>query len=262
MVNRLIEPTSGRILLDGVDAATRDVTELRRGIGYVIQQVGLFPHQTIGDNVGTVPRLLGWPAARVQGPLGGAPGARRARSGEVRPALSERAVGRRAPAGRRGPGPGRRSADHAHGRAVRGGRSDRPRAAPGRVPAAPAGAGQDDPVRDPRHRRGDQDGRPRRRLPGRRPGRPVRHAPGAAGHARIGLRGPLRRRRPRPEAALAQQGPRSRAPAGRQRAARRAGRRGSPAGGPRPVPVPPPGRRGGPAASAGCPIRRSPARAS
>ncbi|MFN8621620.1 MAG: betaine/proline/choline family ABC transporter ATP-binding protein [Chloroflexota bacterium] len=64
MVNRLIEPTSGRILLDGVDAATRDLTELRRGIGYVIQQVGLFPHQSIGDNVATVPRLLGWPAAR------------------------------------------------------------------------------------------------------------------------------------------------------------------------------------------------------
>jgi osmoprotectant transport system ATP-binding protein len=64
MVNRLIEPTSGRILLDGVDAATRDVTELRRGIGYVIQQVGLFPHQTIGENVAVVPRLLGWSASR------------------------------------------------------------------------------------------------------------------------------------------------------------------------------------------------------
>ena len=64
MVNRLIEPTSGQILLDGVDAATRDVTELRRSIGYVIQQVGLFPHQTIGENVATVPRLLGWPEAR------------------------------------------------------------------------------------------------------------------------------------------------------------------------------------------------------
>src|SRR3954467_12046835 len=64
MVNRLIEPTSGRILIDGVDAATREVTELRREIGYVIQQVGLFPHQTIADNVATVPRLLGWPAAR------------------------------------------------------------------------------------------------------------------------------------------------------------------------------------------------------
>ena len=64
MVNRLIEPTSGRILLDGVDAATRNVTELRRGIGYVIQQVGLFPHQTIGENVATVPKLLGWSTPR------------------------------------------------------------------------------------------------------------------------------------------------------------------------------------------------------
>ncbi len=67
MVNRLIEPTSGRILLDGVDAAKREVTELRRGIGYVIQQTGLFPHQTIGENVATVPRLLGWPTARQRG---------------------------------------------------------------------------------------------------------------------------------------------------------------------------------------------------
>ena len=64
MVNRLIEPTSGRILIDGTDAAARDVTDLRRGIGYVIQQVGLFPHQTIAENVATVPRLLGWPSAR------------------------------------------------------------------------------------------------------------------------------------------------------------------------------------------------------
>jgi osmoprotectant transport system ATP-binding protein len=64
MVNRLIEPSGGRILLDGVDIATRDLAELRRGIGYVIQQVGLFPHQTIGDNVAVVPRLLGWPPAR------------------------------------------------------------------------------------------------------------------------------------------------------------------------------------------------------
>jgi osmoprotectant transport system ATP-binding protein len=64
MVNRLIEPTSGQILIDGVDIMTRDVTELRRSIGYVIQQVGLFPHETIGENVVTVPRLMGWPMAR------------------------------------------------------------------------------------------------------------------------------------------------------------------------------------------------------
>src|SRR5262245_21031040 len=64
MVNRLIEPTSGKILIDGVDASTRELTELRRSIGYVIQQIGLFPHQTIGENVATVPRLLGWTTAR------------------------------------------------------------------------------------------------------------------------------------------------------------------------------------------------------
>ncbi len=64
MVNRLIQPTAGRILIDGADIAGRDTTELRRGIGYVIQQVGLFPHQTIAENVSVVPRLLGWPAGR------------------------------------------------------------------------------------------------------------------------------------------------------------------------------------------------------
>jgi len=66
MVNRLIEPTSGRITIDGVDVTTQELTALRRGIGYVIQQVGLFPHQTIGENVATVPRLLGWPKARLR----------------------------------------------------------------------------------------------------------------------------------------------------------------------------------------------------
>ena len=64
MVNRLIEPTSGRILVGDTDVARRDVIELRRGIGYVIQQVGLFPHQTVAENVATVPRLLGWDEAR------------------------------------------------------------------------------------------------------------------------------------------------------------------------------------------------------
>jgi osmoprotectant transport system ATP-binding protein len=64
MVNRLIEPTSGRILIDGEDASKRELTDLRRSIGYVIQQIGLFPHQTIGENVATVPRLLGWSASR------------------------------------------------------------------------------------------------------------------------------------------------------------------------------------------------------
>ncbi|HEX7095712.1 MAG TPA: ABC transporter ATP-binding protein [Acidimicrobiales bacterium] len=66
LINRLIDPTEGRVLLDGVDVSTIDPVELRRGIGYVIQQVGLFPHLTIADNVGTVPRLLGWSKRRVR----------------------------------------------------------------------------------------------------------------------------------------------------------------------------------------------------
>jgi osmoprotectant transport system ATP-binding protein len=64
MVNRLIEPTSGRILIGDTDVMQRDVIELRRGIGYVIQQVGLFPHETVAENVATVPRLLGWDEQR------------------------------------------------------------------------------------------------------------------------------------------------------------------------------------------------------
>ncbi|WP_067509145.1 ABC transporter ATP-binding protein [Actinoplanes sp. TFC3] len=60
MLNRLIEPSKGRILIDGEDVTQQDPVELRRHIGYVIQNVGLFPHQTIRTNVGTVPRLLGW----------------------------------------------------------------------------------------------------------------------------------------------------------------------------------------------------------
>jgi osmoprotectant transport system ATP-binding protein len=64
MVNRLIEPSSGRVLLDGVDVAGQDPVELRRRIGYVIQNVGLFPHHKVRDNVMTVPRLLGWDRKR------------------------------------------------------------------------------------------------------------------------------------------------------------------------------------------------------
>ncbi|MDN5853701.1 MAG: ATP-binding cassette domain-containing protein, partial [Actinomycetia bacterium] len=60
MVNRLIEPSSGRIMLDGDDVTAVDPVKLRRRIGYVIQQVGLFPHQDVRANVATVPDLLGW----------------------------------------------------------------------------------------------------------------------------------------------------------------------------------------------------------
>jgi osmoprotectant transport system ATP-binding protein len=64
-INRLIEPTSGTVLIDGVDARTLDPVTLRRGIGYVIQAVGLFPHLTIADNVAVVPSLLRWERARI-----------------------------------------------------------------------------------------------------------------------------------------------------------------------------------------------------
>jgi osmoprotectant transport system ATP-binding protein len=60
MINRMIVPTSGTILVGGRDVASGDPAQLRRGIGYVIQQAGLFPHRTVLDNVATVPLLLGW----------------------------------------------------------------------------------------------------------------------------------------------------------------------------------------------------------
>lgn len=66
MINRIIEPTTGRIMLGGEDVTGVDPVRLRRRIGYVIQNVGLFPHQTIRANVSTVPRLLGWDRARTR----------------------------------------------------------------------------------------------------------------------------------------------------------------------------------------------------
>jgi len=66
MINRLVEPTSGRIVLDGRNVADTDPSQLRRGIGYVIQQTGLFPHRTIEDNIATVPLLTGWKRARAR----------------------------------------------------------------------------------------------------------------------------------------------------------------------------------------------------
>jgi osmoprotectant transport system ATP-binding protein len=70
MINRLIEPTEGTISIDDRDTRTYDVNDLRRSIGYVIQQVGLFPHQTVADNIATVPRLLGWSKQRTRARVG------------------------------------------------------------------------------------------------------------------------------------------------------------------------------------------------
>jgi osmoprotectant transport system ATP-binding protein len=66
MINRLIEPTSGRVLIDDRDTEGEPGHLLRRRIGYVIQGNGLFPHRTVAENVGTVPRLLGWPENRIR----------------------------------------------------------------------------------------------------------------------------------------------------------------------------------------------------
>ena len=66
MVNRLIEITEGEILIDGEPNTAMSGTRLRRKIGYAIQQIGLFPHRTISDNIGTVPHLLGWNKGRIR----------------------------------------------------------------------------------------------------------------------------------------------------------------------------------------------------
>lgn len=66
LINRLEQPSSGRIWVDGRDIAKEDPVKLRRHIGYVIQNVGLFPHMTVADNIATVPRLLGWSPSRIQ----------------------------------------------------------------------------------------------------------------------------------------------------------------------------------------------------
>ena len=218
MVNRLIDITEGDITIGGQSVRSLDLTELRRGIGYVFQQIGLFPHMSVEDNIGTVPRLLGWDKQRI-----------RDRVGELLELVgleqsdAKRYPGpvlrRPAPAHRRGPRDGRRPADHAHGRAVRRGRPDRPRPAAERLPA-PARRGPKtvifvthdiDEAIKMGHRMAI--------LEGRR-ARPVRDArrdprrPGQRLHRR------LRRRRPRPEAPAAAQAGRDRALAGDQRRAR------------------------------------------
>jgi osmoprotectant transport system ATP-binding protein len=66
MVNRLVQPTSGQILIGGVDTAGFDIVELRRRIGYAIQQVGLFPNMTVADNIALVPEMLGWNKTRIR----------------------------------------------------------------------------------------------------------------------------------------------------------------------------------------------------
>ena len=90
MVNRLISITEGDITIDGTSVKSLDTTELRRGIGYVIQQIGLFPHMTVRGNIGTVPRLLGWDKQRIRARVRRAARARRARSRTSTPSATRR----------------------------------------------------------------------------------------------------------------------------------------------------------------------------
>ena len=66
-INRLVTPDAGRVVIDGEDAAALDAPTLRRRIGYVIQNIGLFPHLTVAENIGVVPSLLGWPKSEIAG---------------------------------------------------------------------------------------------------------------------------------------------------------------------------------------------------
>ena len=66
MINRIVKPSGGRILIDGEDVKEMDVMSLRRGIGYVIQNVGLFPHMSVKDNIATVPKLLKWEKSKIE----------------------------------------------------------------------------------------------------------------------------------------------------------------------------------------------------
>jgi osmoprotectant transport system ATP-binding protein len=106
MINRLYEPTSGTIEIDGRDISTEPAPELRRRIGYVIQQAGLFPHMRVAENVAVVPSLLGWDKRRT---------AERVDALHVPSPLSRPAFRRRAAAGRAGPGAGGTAADSADG---------------------------------------------------------------------------------------------------------------------------------------------------
>ena len=140
MVNRLYEPSGGQIFVEGTEIHALPAVQLRRRIGYVIQQIGLFPHWTVADNVATVPRILGWPAARVKQrvdellELVGLP------PGEYRGRYPQPALGRPAAACGHRACAGRRPGDHADGRALRRGGRHHPRPPAGGVPGAAAAA--------------------------------------------------------------------------------------------------------------------------
>ena len=195
MINRLIEPTSGTIHIGDNDISGQSADQLRRHIGYVIQGGSLFPHMTVAKNIAIVPKMLGWEQDRIDEARRRAARAGQPRPGEVPRPLPARALRWPAAARRRRPRTGRRPAGDPDGRAVRRGRPDHPPAAAGRAALDPARAAQDDRLRHPRHRRGDQARRPDPDPPGGRAGRAVRHPRGDPGQPGQRLRRRLRGRR-------------------------------------------------------------------
>ena len=230
MINRLIEPTSGTITIGGEDVRKQSADELRRNIGYVIQGGSLFPHMTVAKNIALVPKLLGWDADRITKRVDELLDLVSLDPARYRDRYPARALRRPAAARRRRPRPGRRPAGDLDGRAVRRGRPDHPAAAAGRAALDPARAAQDDRLRHPRHRRGDQARRPDPDPAGGRPGRAVRRPRGDPGQPGQRLRRRLRGRRV--DAQAAQPGPdlRDRAAQADHRHDRRAHRGGEAAG--------------------------------
>ena len=141
MINRLVEPSAGRVLIEGKDTRAEPAHLLRRRIGYAIQGHGLFPHRTVAENIATVPQLLRWSAQRVRDAGRGAAAAcsswtRR----QYARAFPARALRRPAAARRRGAGAGGRARRAADGRAVRRARSDHPRQGAGGPACRSSGA--------------------------------------------------------------------------------------------------------------------------
>ncbi len=118
MINRLVEPTSGRVLIDGNDTAAEPAHLLRRRIGYAIQGHGLFPHRTVAENIATVPQLLQWAPARIHARVDELLGVFQLDPASYAAQVSPPALGGPATARRRRAGAGRRAQRAAHGRAL------------------------------------------------------------------------------------------------------------------------------------------------
>ncbi len=152
MVNRMVEPTSGTVRVGGRDTAELKPEQLRRSMGYVIQNTGLFPNMTIHKNVATVPHLLGWDRKRIDArvdELLDLVGLDPDTYGPKRPSQLSGGEAQRVGVARALAADPSGAAD---GRAVRGGRPAHARAAAARDEAAAGEGAQDHPVRHPRHR--------------------------------------------------------------------------------------------------------------